>query len=109
MSGPQTAAGRQLADGFEKYYFIAPAILRIEAEAVAARDRELRAAASGLPPGPYHVEWPEEQGGLFTLWGKQGTPPDFTDGWAIPLVASGTDTAINALAEILRLLADPEP
>ena len=62
-----------------------------------------------LPPGPYRVEWPAEQGGAFTLWGRQGTPPDFRDGWAIPLVASGVDTVIYALADILNTRASTEP
>ena len=55
-----------------------------------------------LPPGPYRVEWPAEQGGPFTLWGRQGTPPDFKDGWAIPLVASGVDTAMYAICDMLN-------
>ena len=64
----------------------------------------VRDAMRKLPPGPYRVEWPAEQGGAFTLWGRQGTSPDFADGWAIPLVASGVDTAIFALAELLNYL-----
>ena len=60
---------------------------------------ELRAA---LPPGPYRVEWPDEQGGLFTVWGKQGTPPDFADGWAIPLVAKGVEGPMRAICDFLN-------
>jgi hypothetical protein len=56
----------------------------------------------GLPPGPYRVEWPAEQGGAFTIWGRQGTPPDFKDGWAIPLVARGVDVAMYAICDMLN-------
>lgn len=55
-----------------------------------------------FPPGPYTLVWPSEQGGMFTIWGKVGTPPDFKDGWAIPIVASGVQTAMEALLEVLN-------
>jgi hypothetical protein len=68
-------------------------------------DRTVAESLAKLPPGPYEVRWPAEQGGVFTLWGRQGTPPDFTDGWAIPLVASGVDTAMFALRDLLAAAA----
>lgn len=59
-------------------------------------------SAPALPPGPYRVEWPAEQGGLFTVWGRQGTPPGFADGWAIPLVAKGVQSVMEWLADRLN-------
>ena len=58
--------------------------------------------AAALPPGPYRVEWPAEQGGLFTVWGR----PKEDGGWAIPLVASGVQSVMEWLADHLNRLAD---
>ena len=64
--------------------------------------------ATPLPPGPYRVEWPDHQGGWFKVWGRQGTPPDFADGWAIPLVAMGVQSPMEWLADHLNALThDP--
>ncbi len=61
-----------------------------------------------LPPGPYRLVGPDHQGGLFEVWGHQGTPPDFTDGWAIPFVAKGPQGAMEwLLAALAAARRDP--
>ena len=64
----------------------------------------LAEALTKLPPGPYRVDGPHEQGGTVRVFGRQGTPPDFADGWAIPLVAAGVHGPTEALADILNEL-----
>lgn len=52
-----------------------------------------------IPPGPYQLIWPAEQGDLFMVMGKGGTPPE---GWAIPLVAKGIHSVMQALCDWLN-------
>src|SRR5690242_8048462 len=68
---------------------------RREAARSQTATERLREALSKLPPGPYRVDGPDEQGGSVRIWGRQGTPPDFTDGWAFPLVAVGAHGPIE--------------
>ena len=82
-------------------------------DAEAARHREVVAALEGIAPGPYRYEGPRDQGGMARVWGRQGTPPDFSDGWAIPLVAMGTAPQLEYLCRLLNaargvLAADEE-
>ena len=51
-------------------------------------------AIDPLPPGPYRIEWPAEQGGWFTVWGGGG--------WAVPLVALGPQSVMEWLADHLN-------
>ena len=64
---------------------------------------DLAALREAACPGPYYVVWPQGLGGAFLLMGKQGTrAAGFTDGWAIPLVASGTQSNMEYIAALLN-------